>query len=40
VAGIAFEEQEVAKSLTALLLDDLERREIMQTTAEITAQPK
>ncbi|MDR1941292.1 MAG: cation:proton antiporter [Endomicrobium sp.] len=40
IAGIAFEEQEVAKSLTALLLDDLERQKILQTTAEIASEEK
>lgn len=38
VAGIAFEEEEVAKSLTSLLLDDLEKQKLLAAASEIAAQ--
>jgi len=37
VSGIAVEEEEVAKSLTSLLLDDLEEQSLLATAAEIAA---
>jgi CPA2 family monovalent cation:H+ antiporter-2 len=38
VAGIAFEEEEVAKALTSLLLDDLEQESLLAATSEMASQ--
>ena len=38
VSGIAFEEEEVAKSLTSLLLDDLEQQSLLAAASEIAGQ--
>ncbi|MDR2427284.1 MAG: cation:proton antiporter [Endomicrobium sp.] len=39
VSGIAFEEEEVAKSLTSLILDDLEQQSLLSAAMEIASQP-
>ncbi|MCA6071360.1 MAG: cation:proton antiporter [Endomicrobium sp.] len=39
ISGIAFEEEEVAKALTFLLLNDLEQQSLLATASEIAAQP-
>ncbi|GHT32787.1 sodium/hydrogen exchanger [Endomicrobiia bacterium] len=38
ISGIAFEEEEVAKGLTALLLDDLEQQSLVATASEVVVQ--
>ncbi|AKL97605.1 cation:proton antiporter [Endomicrobium proavitum] len=38
ISGIAIEEEEVAKSLTSLLLDDLEEQSLLAAAAEIAAE--
>ncbi|MDR3071425.1 MAG: cation:proton antiporter [Endomicrobium sp.] len=39
ISAIAFEEEEVAKALTSLLLDDLEQQSLLAAAAEIAEQP-
>jgi CPA2 family monovalent cation:H+ antiporter-2 len=38
ISGVAFEEEEVAKALTMLLLDDLEQQSLLAATSELAAQ--
>ncbi|GMO67242.1 MAG: cation:proton antiporter [Endomicrobiia bacterium] len=38
VSGIAFEEEEVSNALTSLLLDDLEKQNLLATASEIVSQ--